>query len=298
MQQNLNRPRRRGMAWTAALLVPALVSVLCLVGRGNDEQPYFGQQPPGIVPEIFAPTIVSLNGNALRESDISFWPDGLRCIFARFGEGIPDHTIFESRCTNGAWSDPMPSDLFPNGAFEPSLSPDGWRIFFAPPDPFARHGSLVLQMMELGPEGWSSPIPLFPGLYASADLDGTLYYTTYYRAKDHVAYRTWEDGGYGPQQLIGSNVFSSRHEDAHPCIAPDGSYLIFDSDTRPRSSACWLFISFRNEDGSWTEPVNMGSVLGDLAAGLARVSPDGKYLFFKANGDIYWVDAAAVEALR
>jgi hypothetical protein len=42
----------------------------------------------------------------------------------------------------------------------------------------------------------------------------------------------------------------------------------------------------------------MQAVLGDLPAALARVSPDGKALFFKAHGDIYWIDASVVNELR
>jgi len=52
------------------------------------------------------------------------------------------------------------------------------------------------------------------------------------------------------------------------------------------------------EDATWTEPVNMGPVLGDLPAALARLSPDGRALFFSANGEIYWIDASVVETLR
>ena len=259
---------------------------------------YFGLEPPTERPEPFVPEVVSLNGNRLRESDIGFWPDGLRCFFARFGDGIPDYTIFECQWTDDGWTEPAPSALFPNGAFEPSLSPDGRRIFYVPPDPPARHGGHVLHMMELASGEWSAPEPLFRGLYASADLDGTLYYTTFYRNKDHVAYRVLEDGSYGEQQLFGSNVYDPRHEDAHPCIAPDGGYLIFDSDTRPRDGVCYLYVSFRIEDGMWTEPVNMKPILGNLPAALARISPDGKALFFQADGDIYWIAASAIEALR
>ena len=152
--------------------------------------------------------------------------------------------------------------------------------------------------MEFVSGSWSAPTPLFPGLYASADLEGTLYYTTFYRNRDHIAYRILKDSEHSEQRLMGSNVYDSRHEDAHPCIAPDGSYLIFDSDTRPRSGSCWLYVTFRNEDEAWTEPVNMQPVLGDLPAALARISPDGKALFFKANGDIYWIDASVVNELR
>ena len=284
--------------WVSSMLV---VAFLLLGGTGFDvgaSEAYFGLEPPEERPEVFAPGIVSRDGNRFRESDIAFWPDGLRCIFARFGTGIPDYTIFESRWTGDGWTHPVSSPLFPDGAFEPSLSPDGRWIFYVPPGPAAGHGSHVLHRMELVSGSWSAPTPLFPGLYASADLEGTLYYTTFYRNRDHIAYRTLKDGEYSEQRLVGSNVYDSRHEDAHPCIAPDGNYLIFDSDTRPRSGSCWLYVTFRNEDGTWTEPANMQAVLGDLPAALARVSPDGKALFFKANGDIYWIDASVVNELR
>jgi hypothetical protein len=33
-------------------------------------------------------------------------------------------------------------------------------------------------------------------------------------------------------------------------------------------------------------------------AGYAMLSPDGKYLFFSAGGDIYWVSAKIIEDLR
>lgn len=275
--------------------------LLVLAGHGALQavaHPYMAQQPPGDVPELFAPGAVSLDGNVLREYTPSFWPDGLRFFFPRFGNAIPAGTILEARFVDGVWGDPAPSTLFPNGAFEPSLSPDGQRIFFNPPDFSAPHGALALQMMELGPDGWSAPIPLFNGIYASADLEGTLYYTTFYLNKDHIAYRVPQGDGYSREKLVEDGILSDRHEDAHPCIAPDGSYLIFDSETRLTSESCRLFVAFRNEDGFWTDPAHMGGVIGDLRAALARISPDGKYLFFKADGDIYWVDASVVETLR
>ena len=284
--------------WGSGVLV---VAFLLLGGAGFDvgaSEAYFGLEPPLDAPEIFGPGIVSLAGDGLRESDIAFWPDGLRCLFARFGDAIPDYTIFESRWTMEGWTDPAPSPLFPDGAFEPSLSPDGGRIFYVSPAARGGHGSHVLQMMESAAGDWSDPVPLFPGLYASATNDGTLYYTTFHRNRDHIAYREMEDGAYGPQRLVGSEVYDPRYEDAHPCVAPDGTYLIFDSDVRPRSGACYLYVSFRTDDGSWTEPINMQPAIGDLPAALARLSPDGTALFFKAEGDIYWIAALAIDALR
>jgi len=97
--------------------------------------------------------------------------------------------------------------------------------------------------------------------------------------------------------ILGDHIISG-YEDCHPFIASDESYLIFDSDDRANENNCWLFISFRSEDGTWTNPVNMGSKIPIEKAALARVTPDGKYLFFKSNGDIYWIDAGIIDAFR
>ena len=32
--------------------------------------------------------------------------------------------------------------------------------------------------------------------------------------------------------------------------------------------------------------------------GIATVSPDGKYLFFNRDNDIYWVDAALIQTMK
>ena len=42
----------------------------------------------------------------------------------------------------------------------------------------------------------------------------------------------------------------------------------------------------------------MGNKIIIINAALARVSPDGQYLFFKSNGDIYWIDEDIIEEFR
>ena len=197
---------------------------------------------------------------------------------------------------DGSWTQPEPTDLFRDSlAAEPGLAPDGEAIFFTRPTTEA-HGTHDIYVIEQSDEGWSEPRRLFRGLYPSLTYDRTIYYTAYVDWRDHIAYRRFVDGQYTSQELIGPPVYSV-YEDAHPCIAPDDSYVIFDS-SRPRQGACYLFLSFHNDDGTWTEPVNMEGVLGNLPAALARISPDGEILFFKANGDVYWVHTDALDALR
>jgi hypothetical protein len=80
---------------------------------------------------------------------------------------------------------------------------------------------------------------------------------------------------------------------AHPCIALDGSYIIFDV-----GSGNHLFVSFKNDDGTWGEPIDLTDHGLDRMAGGAYISPDGKYLFFALNKDIWWVDIKVIEDLR
>ena len=71
-----------------------------------------------------------------------------------------------------------------------------------------------------------------------------------------------------------------------------------------------LYISYRQDDGSWRKAINLGEKINTEAWDAAGyVTPDGKYFFFNrmvnsgAEGslpdvDIYWVDAQFIEALR
>jgi hypothetical protein len=59
-----------------------------------------------------------------------------------------------------------------------------------------------------------------------------------------------------------------------------------------------LFVSFREADGTWGEPIDLAKHGFDPMAGGAYISPDGKYLFFSLNGDIWWVDIKVIESLR
>ncbi|MGZ8541075.1 MAG: TPR end-of-group domain-containing protein, partial [Chitinophagaceae bacterium] len=69
-----------------------------------------------------------------------------------------------------------------------------------------------------------------------------------------------------------------------------------------------LYISFRHEDGHWGMPVNMGPKINSgKGERFARLSPDGKYLFFGSfrnssadnrGADIFWIDAKVIDELR
>ncbi|HTE28436.1 TPR end-of-group domain-containing protein [Flavitalea sp.] len=94
-----------------------------------------------------------------------------------------------------------------------------------------------------------------------------------------------------------------------PYIAPDESFLIFESQ-RPGGieGSLDLYISFKNKIGSWGIPVNMGPKINSGSSErFARLSPDGKYLFFGSSRnmsdtnwgfDIFWIDAKVIDELK
>jgi hypothetical protein len=94
---------------------------------------------------------------------------------------------------------------------------------------------------------------------------------------------------------------------AHPFIAPDESFILFDGRKEGGFGGSDIYVSFRREDGSWGEAVNLGAAINTPAwEASASVTPDGKYLFFHRNMgsenyenvDLFWVDAQALYDLK
>jgi Tol biopolymer transport system component len=86
---------------------------------------------------------------------------------------------------------------------------------------------------------------------------------------------------------------------AHPCIAPDESFIVFDSERSDDPENADLFVCFRNDDGTWSDAFDLGDDINtDTSEICAALSPDGKYLFYQSRGDIYWVSTDIIGAVR
>jgi hypothetical protein len=85
-------------------------------------------------------------------------------------------------------------------------------------------------------------------------------------------------------------------------VAPDEDSIVFYRFTRDDPEGVGLYISFRREDGYWTDGKNMGVLFNsppDAVTQAASSSPDRMYLFFLRRYEeaIYWVDAKIIEYL-
>ncbi len=292
-----------------AILSCALIFMVqeTLVASGTVTADYIGQEKPGLHPEIFAPGIVSTDA---MEFAGTFSPDFTEYYFTRrrsLNSGT--NTIMVTRKIGNEWTEPDTA-WFSGSAdyfdFEPHITPDGTRLYFGSERPFSGqdpHLQINEWFLETTESGWTEPQVLGPPfidifvMYPSVTLDGTFYFT----GGDGSLYLSrFTDGNYQEPQKLSTETVNIYPQCAHPCVAPDESYLIFDADTNaPADYSTSMHICFRKQDGTWTRAINMGSDVSATGTEMtASVSPDGECFFFYRNGDIHWMDAAVIEQLK
>ena len=257
--------------------------------------PYLGQEPPGMEPEIFAAGIVSAPDSI--EFSGTFSPDGSEYYFYRFSSDSVLR-LLASRIVDGEWA--APEQLaFTAGydASEPHLTLDNNRLYFMwrHPVPAGQPGLPSYFFVERTQTGWSEPLYAGQGMFLSSNRDGQFYTTDMSSmnidGKTYLAEITVVDGIFADYERLSIQTQSGNQ--AHPCISPDGSYILFDVQ-----GGNYLFVSFKNKDGSWGEPIDLTEHGFDPGAGGAYISPDGKYLFFALDRDIWWVDIGVIENLK
>lgn len=257
------------------------------------EGPYMGQPPPGLIAEPFAPGIISKQG---WELEGVFAPGMNEFYFTTRGGHRERPTVIGFRQDNNEWK--KFTEFTRHG--EVVFSPDGARMYMA--DGYRdRIGDKWSQRKSLGPmfdrDDWGI-------MRLSASANGTYVFDDY-KSGDVIRISTVEHGQRQAPVALPEQINSGGYT-AHPFIAPDESYLIWDSKREDGHGDSDLYISFRQRDGSWGPAINMGeSVNSDKWDAYATVTPDGKYILFNrevdednGNVDIYWVDAAIIEVLR
>lgn len=246
---------------------------------------YLSQKPPGLIPEAFAPGIVSTE--EYLESEVTFLPDMTELSFTRSGGKYEEPTLFVMQYKNDKWSNkPISStdiDEYKE-RFNPSLS----------------------KILNLEP---FKDIPIRGGAVSDK---GTFYFyvLNYEDGSGYMSYSRLINGKYEKPQKMSKGINKGKYI-AHPFVAPDESYLMWDAEKIDENTPD-IYISFRRKDGSWGDAINMGMQINTaLYEQRPRVTPDGKYLFFwkgdvkvredgstYVEGGPYWVDAQIIETLR
>ena len=284
------------------------------IGYLDIKGPYLGQKLLGMTPEIFAPGIISTDK---RELNSVFTPDGKEFYFAiRTAE--KGYSIWFTKEEEQGWT--KPREVHFNSAYsdvDMCISHDGKRMFFGSNRPLRQGGKKTddfqIWVVDRIGENWGIPKnlgnPVNSGkraLYPTITRDGTLYFQGIFSDSfgDRDIYRSrLLNGTYQKPENLGPAI-NTEHGEGDVLIAPDESFIIVNAGDRPDTiGRSDLYISFRKSDGSWTQSKNMGPVINSQGTDYCpMLSPDGKYLFYTStktgNGDIYWVDAKIIAALR
>jgi len=249
--------------------------------------PYVGQKPPGLTPKVFAPA-----GRSTEHRDHSgfFTPNMKQFYFTRRNNKDGKWSLRTFKSENNQWHE---SEVGPRVG-RPITSPDG-KIMH-----------LGKRFMERTEAGWSeikSHGPLFEDfriMRLMSSANGT-YYFDEASESGPIRYSRLINGKREKPKAVNIDFGDWN---AHPFIAPDESYLIWDEQGENGNGGADLFISFRQKDGSWGASINLGDTINTSAnEGGATVTPDGKYLFFNRfinneNAGMHWVDAKIIETLR
>lgn len=269
--------------YTFLTLFTVLLIASC---NSKDSLTYLGQEPPGLVPELFAPDIIK---NEFREAAAAFSPDAKEFYFRRRGGEYEKNTLFVIKNIDNQW---VESEV-PPYAGEPFVTQDGKTLF------------LGRKYREITNTGWGE-LKDTKSLLDDEDrgimrltvsVNGTYVFDDY--KSDVLRTSTIKNGIRQEPQLLGEQINAGKWT-AHPFIAPDESYLIWDSERDEGYGDNDLYISFRQEDGSWGKAINLGDNINtENAEAYGSISPDGKYFFFHRsyggdNADIYWVDAKVI----
>ena len=267
--------------------------------KNNDsptiEHTYLGQKPPGLAPEPFAPGLVTTEG---WENGGVFSPDMKEFYFLRqIGETNKKQEFVVYKNEGNTWKETVVSSR----KGEPFISPNGKTMHL---------GRRYMERMDNGE--WSeikklqSPFDSLPIMRLTASSKDTYFFDEFKRDfTGDIRYSRLVDGKYEEPKLLSEKINTGGS--FHPFIAPDESYLIFDSKREGGYGDSDLYISFRQQNGEWGNPINLGDKINTKAwEASASVTPDGKYLFFNRNMgskkyenvDIFWVSAAIIEKLR
>lgn len=288
--------------------------------------PYLGQNPPGNEPQLFMPGLISTN---YIDHCIGFLKNGKVCVFSIWEKGT--YYMYEK---DGRWTSPEETPWQnERGPTDFTAGPDGDTVYFQSRRPTAPDDTTqennTWKVLWTG-DGWTEPVPLpppanteeFSEIYPSVDSDGSVYFFTGSRPDSRIGdiYRSKRIGDTFLEAERLPNPINSDYYEVDPFVAPDGSYLLFGSSRPGGYSLLDLYISFREEDGGWTLPINTGPRLNPFCIPTRMsVTPDGKYFFFPSRHetvvskgkdvssskvirwgdyDVYWIDTSFIKNLK
>jgi hypothetical protein len=261
--------------------------------KGDEKAPgYLGQAPPDHTPQAF--TLQTHEGYFAGDR-IAISPDGRELYYTEVTNTWSDYNVRYYKYSDGRWNGPV--DLFA-GFLGPALSVDNKTMYFE-----KYNDSRTCWHSKRTDTGWSTPT-LCTGVpdpknkhYFQDTASGRIYassrdplnglgqmdISTYTKTAASGAYRS-----------LGRPLNSPGNEGDF-YVARDESFIVFGSPHRGGFGGGELFISFRESDGSWSDPKNLGETINTPGFEFGPyVTDDKRYLFYSRSSDftrvdIYWI---------
>jgi hypothetical protein len=276
-------------------IIVSLFATTC-TGQVTFSCNYLNEPEPGNTPLIFGKGIVSVEGENTHACIFS--PDGSILIFSRY----PERKSYIMTFSKGQWTGP--TEAFFEGK-ETSFSQDGNKLFYYKTD-----GDIYYS--EKTGTGWKNSITAGTAIntsvteyYPSNTNDGTLFFSRNGKWDEgRIMYATYTEGKYNTPIDMGLPVNAGGA--SHAYIAPDKSYMLFNSPRTGSHTQLDIWISYHNADNTWSEPVNPGTTINSGADAILcpKITPDGKYMFFTKltfsnnTGNVYWVSTNFIDSMK
>ena len=278
-----------------------------------DDQ-YFGLTPPGLIPEVFAPGVVS-DSTWAEHCQVAISPQGDEIYWSAWtgkykSEDGSKNTeqIFYSKFENGIWTNPQLAEFIKNNPHGlnggPVFSPDGNKLYFYQvKSPWVSSDMNTYYVEKIDGKWSDEPIDVGQP-YNTEDQDYSPIFS-----KKGIAYKNLF-GKISKYFYVNGN-FTLKDSILLPkgfrplwnfYISPEEDYVIFASIHESGFGDVDLYISFKDKAGEWGTPINMGAEINtELRERFPTVSPDGKYMFFMRHTpgqDFFWISTKIIHELQ
>ena len=265
---------------------------------------FLKKNPPGLFPEIIAPKFVATGEDFV--GNVKFSPDMKEIYVDKHGGSFKESKTLVIRYKNNKWQ---------NGVVSTIIRPDN----------FSKDGTIIYKgnkYMKQTESGWSklksmgTPFDDKFIMGMSITDEKTIFFSHFSRLDipdrdGAISYSRFIDGKYQPSKKLGKHINNGKPL-AHPYIAPDESYILWDAVREEGYGDSDLYISFKQKDGFWGSVINLGPHINTKQSDSGpNVTPDGKYLTFSRGGytvnedgsfyvfgSPYWVSTQVIENLR
>jgi len=258
--------------------------------------PSWASTTPIREPQLFGEGVISTDDD---EFGGQFSPDGRTLWFSKSVPRYHLDTIFVSYYRKGVWNKPQIASF--SGVwhdYDPTLSADGKRLYFVSDRPRADgkvHSNYDLWYLEATANGWSDPKNLGAPIngdewgshFAVTTRDGTLYFTSD-RPGSKGFLDVWEarseNGSFQVPTNVGDAINNPKWGTLEVYVDPDKKYMIVSSYGHEDSLGdCDLYVSYRQNE-VWQPLQHLAAPVNSAARDYtARVTPDGKYLYFTSE---------------